>query len=120
MPIIKYPDWNNTPVIIDCSLSKKRKQREVELYSAITRKEMERAETYGGDPTVGPPAGIVQTETNKIGCRVTSITPRIEITREFGSEFKKLQPTILLELKKAVAWWDCCKHKELHKILHQS
>jgi hypothetical protein len=102
MPLTNDPDWNNTPVIIDCSLSKKRKQREVELYSALARREMERAERYGEDHTLGPPAGIKQTDTNRLGCRVTSITPRIEITREFGSEFKKFRPTVLLELKKPV------------------
>jgi hypothetical protein len=97
----KDNNWNNHAVIIDCSMSKKRKQREVELHCAVTAKNLEREERYGADANQAPPAGILETETNKFG-RVTSIVPRVELQRVLAVKLKKNRPTVIVALKPPV------------------
>jgi hypothetical protein len=95
--VILDPDWNNEAVIVDCSISKKRKQEELDCYASFAVKKKEQEELYGGDVVQTPPPGTLEIGTSKLG-RVHSIVPRINIKFEHGT-VRKHHPTVWGELR---------------------
>jgi hypothetical protein len=95
--VVLDPNWNNTADIIDCSASKRRKQEELEKYSAYAVERKQNEEKYGEMFQQNPPAGTVQLDTTKLGC-VYSIVPYFQFKSD-NSPVSKNTPTVIGQLK---------------------
>jgi hypothetical protein len=89
------PNWDNTALIIDCSASRKRKQEELEKYTAYAV-EMKAKEENSGE-TQSPAPGTLEYIPTTAG-RIVSIVPLIDLNRSQSGVAKK-RPTVLCELK---------------------
>jgi hypothetical protein len=89
------PNWDNTALIIDCSASRKRRQEELEKYTAYAV-EMKAKEENSGE-IQSPPPGTVEYNPTTSGC-VVSIVLHIEMNRSQSGVAKK-RPTVLCKLK---------------------
>jgi hypothetical protein len=94
--VILDPNFDNTAVLIDCSTSKKRKQEELEKYSAYVVKRKEKEEKYRKMFQNNPPAGTVEINTTKL-----SIVPCIQLKSD-NSPVSKFTPTVIGQLKQPV------------------
>jgi hypothetical protein len=95
--VVLDPNWNNKAEIIDCSASKKRKQEELEKYSAYAVERKQKEEKYGEIFQQNPPAGTVELDTTKLG-RVYSIVPYFQVKTD-NTPVSKNTPTVIGQLK---------------------